>query len=131
KRRGLNNRAISSTSRLSRSAKSRTRCRTSTGAPSMRRSGAYPARTVVDREPPRPRALVSADVGRGDDQVVDAVRDALRVERLPREREQVATGLRPGEVRPEHAEVLVRAAAVVAPELGVVGDRRPEVGCDR
>src|SRR5438067_7153256 len=107
KRRGLNNRAISSTSRLSRSAKSRTRCRTSTGAPGIRRSGAYPARAVVDRESPRTPALVSADVGRGDDQVVDAVRNGLRVERLPRQREQVATGLRPREVRPEHTEVLV------------------------
>src|SRR5205085_1352856 len=60
-----------------------------------------PAVAVVHREPQARRVAVAADVARRHDEVVDAVGQAMRVERLRRELEEEAATLEVRVVRPE------------------------------
>src|SRR5919197_6603575 len=89
-------------------------------------SSSAPAAAVVNGEPEGLRAAVAADVGRPDDQVVDAVTKRARVE-LRRELEEVRALLEIGVVPSEDGLVLIRPAGVDLPEGEVLRHRGAEV----
>src|SRR5262249_59141018 len=80
------------------------------GRPDKPGSGSDPGGPVVDAEALETRARVTANVGCGDDDVVDTVRERSSVERRLRQPEEEAAGLEVRVVPTETAHVRKRPA---------------------